>query len=102
MYATGEHVLRLTPELTIYGADALRGLLAEAVADAAAAGQPLVLDLADVCEIDSAGLQLLMAVRVEADARALPLQLRAHSAAASEALALFGLDDQARGGHHDA
>lgn len=100
MDATSEHVVRLPAELTIYGASALRGQLAEAIADAATGGQALVLDLANVCEIDSAGLQLLMAARKDADARALTLELRAHTATVSEALALFGLDGQARGGHH--
>jgi anti-anti-sigma factor len=97
-------VLRLEPELTIYGAAALRQTLVEALSHPAAASggtAPLVLDLADVCDIDSAGVQLLMAARRHADVHGLPLLLRAHSASVHEAFALFGLDDQARGAHHD-
>lgn len=94
--AHDDTVLRLEPELTIYKAAALRQMLAEALGTG-----PLVLDLADVSEIDGAGLQLLMAARRDADARRISLTLRAHSAAVRDTFILCGLDDQARGTHHD-
>ena len=82
--------LRLEPELTIYSAARVR----EALLAHLHAGSALSLDLADVCEIDSAGVQLLIAARRDADAGGVALQLRGHSAAVHDAFALLGLDAQ--------
>lgn len=87
-----EHVLQLEPELTIYGAGALRERLAAALG---ALDAGVVVDLAGVCEIDSAGLQVLMAARRDADARGLALRFAGHAPAVLEAFALCGLDQQA-------
>ena len=77
--------LRLDPELTIYGAAQLRATLLEALED----GTALTLELDDVCEFDSAGMQVLLAA-----ARSATLHLQGHSPVVLEALALFGLDLQ--------
>lgn len=102
MDTMSDKLMRFEPELTIYGAAATRQLLADALAQAMADGATLVLDLADVCEIDSAGLQLLMAARRDADARGISLALRDHSMVVRDTFALCGLDDQANGASHDA
>ncbi len=90
--------MRMEPELTIYGAATLRQQLADALAGLAP-GASLALDLADVCEIDSAGIQLLIAAGRAAEARGLRLDLQGHSDAVLEAFQLFGLDT---GACHDA
>jgi anti-sigma B factor antagonist len=87
--ATGR-TLRLEPELTIYGAAQLK----QTLLDALVARDPLTLDLADVCEVDSAGVQLLLAALRHAAAAGVPLLLAAHSAAVLEAFALLGRDAQ--------
>ena len=91
-------VLRLAPELTIYGAAALREQLAATLGELAP-GAALTLELADVCEIDSAGMQLLIAARRAAEARGCGLHLRGHSPAVLDAFHLFGLPT---GECHDA
>ncbi len=83
--------LRITPELTIYGAAELRATLL----DALAATPTLALDLTDVCEADSAGVQLLIAARRHAAANGGALELTGHSAVLLDALALLGLDHNA-------
>lgn len=83
-------LLRLGPELTIYSAAEVR-LAILARMDGAAA---LTLDLADVCECDSAGVQLLLAARRTVHARGAALRLEGHSAAMHDAFALLGLDAQ--------
>lgn len=91
-------VLRLDPELTIYGAAALREQLAATLGELAP-GAALTLELADVCEIDSAGMQLLIAAQRAAEARGCSLHLRGHSPAVLDAFHLFGLPT---GECHDA
>lgn len=79
--------LQLDAELNIYSAAATRDALLAAMRGSAT----LVLDLSQVCEIDSAGVQLLLAARRQPGCA---LELRHHTSAVSEALALFGLDHQ--------
>jgi anti-sigma B factor antagonist len=78
----------LGPDMTIYNAAALREQLAAAVTE----GALIELDLADVAEIDSSGLQLLLAARKSARARGATLRLVRRSAAVDDALALLALD----------
>lgn len=84
-------IMRIAPELTIYSAAELRA----ALLDALAASPNLELDLADVCEADSAGVQLLIAARRHAAANGGALQLTRHSAVLLDALTLLGLDHNA-------
>ncbi|HEX8611792.1 MAG TPA: STAS domain-containing protein [Telluria sp.] len=83
-------IVRLEPELTIYSAARVK----QTLVDALVARDALTLDLADVCEVDSAGVQLLLAAMRQACAQGVPLHLAGHSAAVQEAFALVGLDAQ--------
>jgi anti-anti-sigma factor len=77
----------LGPELNIGHAAAARDILA-----AALAGQgDRALDLGAVSDIDSAGVQLLLAARRSLAERGNALHLTAASAAVRDALAVFGL-----------
>ncbi len=82
-------VLPLDGELNIYRAAELRQVLLAALSDSPAG---LELDLSGVSEIDSAGVQLLLAVRRDLHARGLPLRLSAPSAAVRELFELFALN----------
>jgi anti-sigma B factor antagonist len=75
--------------MTIYEADAIKHELLGALN----ASPGLVLDLALVDEIDTAGLQLLMLLQREAARDGKPLQLGARSAAVDEVLERYGLGD---------
>jgi len=68
-------VLRLDGEMTIYRAAELKGLLLGALAGQRA----LEIDLADVSEIDSAGVQLLVMAKQAAQAQGIELRLVRHS-----------------------
>ncbi|MFP5392701.1 MAG: lipid asymmetry maintenance protein MlaB [Gammaproteobacteria bacterium] len=87
---SARQAVRLQPELTIYAAAATRALLLDAMAQARAGGA-LLLDLSEVCEIDSAGMQLLAAARRSAEQAGLAFALLGHSAAVQDAFALYGL-----------
>lgn len=79
--------LAFTDELTIYGAgDAQRRLL-----EALAQPGPVTLDLGEVGELDSAGVQLLLAFERECAAQARPFSVSAVSPAACEVFALLNL-----------
>ena len=75
--------LHVDGELTIYRAAELKPALL---------GAP-VLELAGVSEIDTAGVQLLLLARREAQAQGRGWRIGARSAAVDEALALLGLAD---------
>ena len=81
--------LALGPDLTIAHAATCRDALVDALC--ATAGD-LVLDLRGVTDIDSAGLQLLLATRRSVAERGAALQITGLSETAAEALAVFGLD----------
>lgn len=83
--------LRLEGELTIYRAAELKPVILDAVRRAA---EP-VLDLSEVSEIDTAGVQLLLLARREAAALDRPLQLQAPSHPVQEAFELLALPLQA-------
>lgn len=74
--------LVLAEDLTIYNAATQKGLLLDRLNDAAG----LDLDLSQVGEIDSAGLQLLILAKREANRQGKPLHLIAHSAAVLEVI----------------
>lgn len=83
-------VLRLEPELTIYSAAQLK----QTLVDALVSRDALTLDLSDVCEVDSAGVQLLLAALRHAARHGVQCELAGHSAAVREAFALLGFDAQ--------
>lgn len=80
--------LKLDGDLTIYtAANAQQQLLG-----ALNSGRALEIDLGDVAELDSAGLQQLLALVRECEALARPLRIVAASDCVREVVALFGLD----------
>lgn len=80
-------VLPLAGELTIYRAAELRGVLV-----AALEGQrSLEVDLAEVSEIDSAGVQLLMMAKQASRAQGTEMRLVRHSPAVIEVFELMDL-----------
>ena len=83
----GATVLRLSGELTIYRAAELKPLLLQALDSAA----QLEIDLSEVSEIDTSGVQLLMATKRRAQALGHELRLSAHSAPVVEVLELLDL-----------
>ncbi|MGE0859845.1 MAG: lipid asymmetry maintenance protein MlaB [Gammaproteobacteria bacterium] len=87
--ATPGHAPRFafTDELTIYGAAQAHRRLQ----DALASGQPLTLDLGEVSELDSAGVQLLLALARECDALEQPLLITALSDTARAVLDTLGV-----------
>ncbi|MFZ2269909.1 MAG: STAS domain-containing protein [Azonexus sp.] len=82
--------LEIKGELNIFTAAELRLQLLEALA-----GNPeLEVDLTQVSEIDSAGLQLMLAAKREAATRQQTLQFTGHSPAVFDALELCRLSGQ--------
>jgi anti-sigma B factor antagonist len=77
----------LAGELTIYRASEVCGLLKSAIAD----GGDLHLDLSDVCEFDSAGMQLLLSAQKTLARDGRTLVITACSEAVSEVVALMGI-----------
>lgn len=84
--------LRLEGELTIYCAQETRQQLAQALAgmDENAAAM-LEIDLSGVVEADTAGMQLLLAARRQAQATGGEVVLKDCSPAVTEVMALLGL-----------
>ena len=74
---------RIEGELTIYRAAELAASL-KAALEGVAAGDALDIDLAEVTEMDSAGVQLLMAARRSARDTQRKLRLHGHSPAVRE------------------
>lgn len=81
------HALRIEGEMTIYRAAELKQTLL-ALLDAAG---PLEIDLSSVTELDTAGVQLLIAAKKTAQAQQQELCLTAHSAAVLDVLEIFNL-----------
>ena len=96
--------LSVEGELTIYVAAELRESLRSALASVPP-GSALEIDLAGVTEMDSAGVQLLMAARKSAHAAGRALRLARPSPAVAEVFATLRLDahfaDAASGEPHD-
>ena len=80
--------LAVEGELTIYRAAELKPALLDAVRASAAPA----LDLSAVTEFDSAGLQLLLMARREAQRLGKPLHVAGASPAVREVFALLGID----------
>lgn len=80
--------LALSGELTIYHAATLKAELLTALADLK---QPLEMDLSAVTELDTAGVQLLLALGKQHEG-----QLVAASAAVQELVTLYGLSANLR------
>jgi anti-anti-sigma factor len=83
-------LLRLEGEMTIYRAAELRATLSNAMSGV----DQCTVDLAAVTEIDSAGVQLLIAATRTARERHCELSFIGHSAPVLEALNVFGLGAQ--------
>jgi anti-sigma B factor antagonist len=81
------NVIALDGELTIYRAAELKPLLLAALPGTG----PILLDLAEVTEVDTAGVQLLLLLRREALAAGRTLHLLQPSMAATEAFELLDL-----------
>jgi len=81
-------MLSLSGELTIFRAAELKGELLQALTDA---GGALELDLSQVSELDTAGLQLLMLLKKTARQRGCELRLLAHSPAVLEVFELLNV-----------
>ena len=79
--------LAVDGELTIYRAAELKDTLLDTVRQHAAP----VLDLSDVTEFDSAGLQLLLVARQEAASLGKTLRVQGASAAVRDVFALLGM-----------
>lgn len=79
--------LALEGELTIYVAAELK----EKIAAALQAQQPLEIDLSQIGEIDTAGIQLLLLAKREADARELQIVFAQPSQAVLDAWQLCNL-----------
>ncbi|PKY11184.1 hypothetical protein B1757_05745 [Acidithiobacillus marinus] len=86
--SSGKLQMRLLGDLDIYAVGALRETLQIALTQY----HELELILEDVCEIDGAGLQVLVAAKNEALCRGSRLFLRDHSVAVIQALQLCRLD----------
>jgi len=85
----GGAALRLSGELTIYHAAELKEALLPFAADAGA----WALDLSGVTDVDSAGVQVLLAARRTLAARGAALRLTACSPAAQAVFSLYGIAD---------
>lgn len=81
--------LKLSGELTIYSAAALKEPMMTTLANLPVAA----INLAGVHEIDSAGLQLLLVAKQEAERQQRPLHLEAPSGAVTELIELYRLAD---------
>jgi anti-sigma B factor antagonist len=80
-------------ELTIYRAAELRATLQAALQAAQTTGSDLALNLAGVSEMDSAGVQLLLAAQKSLQARSRHLHLDTPSEAVLEVLGFLNLSD---------
>ncbi len=90
MPAPNPGALAIEGDLTIYTAAQWRETVLAALE--AEPGQALEIDLGGVTEIDSAGLQVLIAAKKEAQRRDTALHLAQHSGAVRELLELFRLE----------
>lgn len=86
-HAEAAAVLRLSGELTIYRAAEMKPTLQQALDGA----MQLEIDLSGITEIDTSGVQLLMATKRRAQALSRELRLTGHSAAVVEVFELLDL-----------
>ncbi|MSQ68083.1 MAG: anti-sigma factor antagonist [Gammaproteobacteria bacterium] len=83
-------VLKLVGELNIYAAAALHARLQATLVE----GGPLELDLSEVSELDSAGVQQLLLLKRECELTGRALRVSAVSDAANAVLTLLNLRQQ--------
>ena len=83
-------LVRFRGEMTIYAASTLARDLLQRAADA---DSPCRIDLSEVSEIDTTGVQILLMVRRARSPDAEPIEVLAPSAAVTEALGLLRLGD---------
>lgn len=81
------HRLTLNQDLTIYHAEALKDALLLTLGHGAA----IELDLSQITEIDTAGIQLLILLKRESQQLGLQLDIVAHSAAVRELIEFYNL-----------
>ncbi|MFT3859157.1 MAG: STAS domain-containing protein [Aquabacterium sp.] len=81
--------LPIEGELTVFAVHAIKDRILAALAE----GEDLEVDLADVCEVDGAGIQLLLAARREAGLRGVGFEVCTPSAVMADTLALCDLTD---------
>lgn len=86
------HALRLDGELTVHTAADRRAQVLSALD----AGGAIGLDLSGVTEADTAGVQLLLVLRREADLQGRTLEVTGAATALRELLAVAGLDASLR------
>jgi len=80
-------VLQIKGEMTIYRALELKQMMMTALAEV----EDLEVNLADVTELDTAGIQILMLAKRQAQASQRQLRLTAHSPAVLEAFEILNL-----------
>jgi anti-anti-sigma regulatory factor len=85
-----ESVLCLDATLTIQNIEQFAGLLRERLTKPGA----VTIDLSRVANVDTAGIQVLLAFRNEAPSRGLALEFRGQTAALTQALGVLGLQGQ--------
>lgn len=85
--ADGRRRMRLRPDCNIYSAGEIKAALLEFLREP----QELELDLSDVAEIDTAGMQVLMAAKNFARAGGHELRLLNHSAPVLELIEIYDL-----------
>ena len=79
--------INIEGELSIFAAAALKQRLLDAIG----AGAEVEVDLSQVSEMDSAGIQLMVAAKREAAARNQPLRFTGHSPAVFDLIELYDL-----------
>jgi anti-sigma B factor antagonist len=79
--------INIEGELSIFTAAALKQRLLDAIG----AGAEVEVDLSQVSEMDSAGIQLMVAAKREAVARKQPLRFTGHSPAVFDLIELYDL-----------
>jgi anti-anti-sigma factor len=79
--------LKIEGEMNIFTAAALR----QRLLDALGSSEEMEVDLTEVSEIDSAGIQLMVAAKLEATARDKALRFTGHSPAVFEMIELYDL-----------
>ncbi len=83
----GTERMTIKEDMTIYHAESLKAALMRGIERSTL----LELDLSQVTEIDSAGIQLLMLAKRESQSRAKTLSITAHSPAVHELIDFFNI-----------
>ena len=86
-----EHALAFTEEVTIYQAEAIAGQLKEVVDSLKESHKPLVLDLKGVTDMDSSGVQLLLALKKSLAAKDFAVDRTDHGSASLSIFELYQL-----------